>query len=99
MLVRRSLVSIKCSSGAMPGVRSTSSPSGLSTPFLTLNLPQLLFHGGVCARCQAAAPATPGMSLGAVRLQPPLAPGSGVAYWGECTPDFAEGEDEDGSPK
>ncbi|XP_019329843.1 PREDICTED: oligophrenin-1 [Aptenodytes forsteri] len=27
----------------------------------------------------------------AVRLQPPLAPGSGEARWGECTPDFAEG--------
>lgn len=85
-LVRRSLVSIKRSSGATPGVRSTGCPSGLSTPFLTLNLPWLFFYGGI----SGAAPATPGMSSVAVTAVwdsrdaclPPAALSSGQR--GEC---------------
>lgn len=114
-LVRRSLVSIKRSSGATPGVRSTGCPSGLSTPFLTLNLPWLFFYGGISARCQAL-PRPPqgcprwlsprrGTAGMPVRLRPPLAPGSRVNVHGHCSqpglppPTFAEGEDEDGSPE
>lgn len=67
-LVRRSLVSIKHSSGAAPGLHNTGSPSSLSSPFLTLPLPQSFFYGAVCTWLRAAAPATPGMSLVAVTL-------------------------------